>query len=265
MASRAERVQVGQAGEPAQHGDRPAGPRDQPQPGLGDDGQGAFRPGQQRRVVVAGVVLDQAGQVGHDGAVGQHGLEAAQLGAHRPVAQHPQPARVGGHRAAHGGAVPAGDEDAEVVAGRGRPGLAERHPGPRGDLRGLQVRLAQPVQPGQAEHDFPVQRDTPADQPGVAALRNHRHPGAGAQGQHRGDLRGVPRPHDRGRVAPEPAGPVHRVARGGVAGQHVRAAHHRREVAEQGRRQGAARGAGHRGYRAGQARMARANASPRSR
>ncbi len=106
-----------------------------------------------------------------------------------------------------------------------------------------------------------MERDAPADQAGVAALGNHRHPGAGAQRQHPGHLRGVARPHDGGRVTTEAAGPVHRVARGGVTGQHVRGAHHRGEVAEQGLRQGT----GHRGYPAEQARMARANASPRSR
>ena len=200
--------------------------------------------------------------MGQDAAVGQHGLDAAQLGAHRPVTQHPQPARVGGHRAAHGGAVAAGDEDTEVQAGRGRRSLAERYPGPGGDLGRLQVSGAEPVQPGQAEHDLPVDRDAPADQAGVAALGNHGDPRAGAQPQQRRDLLSVPRPQDGGRVTAEAAGPVHRVARRGVAGQYVPRAHHRGEVAEQGRRQGDVR---HRRYPAEQARMARANASPRSR
>ena len=110
-----------------------------------------------------------------------------------------------------------------------------------------------------------MDRDTPADQAGVAALRDDGNAGPGAQRQDRGDLRGVPRPHDGGRVAPEAARPVHRVACGRVAGQHVRPADHGGEVAEQGARESPRMGGWHRDYPAAQARMARANASPRSR
>ena len=69
------------------------------------------------RLVVAGVVLDQPGQMRDDGAVGEDRLDSAQLGPHRPVAQHPQAAGVGGDSPADGGAVPAGDQDAQVQVG----------------------------------------------------------------------------------------------------------------------------------------------------
>ena len=87
--------------------------------GRGDHGQGALRPGEQRRVVIAGVVLDQPGQVRHDGAVRQDRLDTAQLRAHRPEPQDAQPAGVGRHRPADSCAV-----RLAIRIGRSRPGSA---------------------------------------------------------------------------------------------------------------------------------------------
>ena len=181
---------------------RPTRPGDQPQPGRVITASVPSEPASSDRIVVAGVVLGQPGQVGHDRAVGQHRLDAAQLGAHRPVAQHPQPARVAGDRPADGGAVPARDADAQVQAGWASATRAQGDPGPAVTWAASRSTGPSRVQPGQAEHDLATVRHTPADQAGVPALRHHRHPGPGAQRQHRGDLVGVPGPqHGRGLAA----------------------------------------------------------------
>ena len=229
-------------------GDRVTRPRDQPEPGPGDDRERAFRPGQQRRVVIAGVVLDQAGQVRHDGAVGQHGLDAAQLGPHRAVAQDPQPARVGGDGAADRGAVPAGDQDAEVQVGVGRPDLAQRDPGPGGDLARRRGRLAQPVSRARLSTTSPCSGTPPPTSPVLPPCGTTGTP-ARCTGQHGGDLLGVARPHDRGRVgpgtgrssprrSPAVASPV------STCGAPTTAARSRSRAGGRAR----ARGAGHRGY-----------------
>jgi hypothetical protein len=123
-------------------GNQTSRPGNQLQPGLGDDREGAFGAGQQGRVVVAGVVLDQPGQMRHDAAVGENRLDAPQLGAHRPVAQDPQAAGVGGYRSADGGAVPAGDADAKVEARVRRRDLLEGNTGSSRDLGCLEIGLA---------------------------------------------------------------------------------------------------------------------------
>ena len=220
-----QRVQLVQAADPGQRGHRVPQPGNEPEPGRGDHGQGALRPGEQGRVVVAGVVLDQPGQVRQNGAVGEDGFDAAQLRAHRPEAQDAQPAGVGRHRSADGGAVPAGDEDAEIQARVGVRHLLQGDPGPGGDLGCLMIDRSQLVQPGQAHHDLAVQGHAAADQAGVSPLRDDGHPGAGAQGQHGRDLGRVTWPDDGRRMPGETAGPVHRESGGRVAGQHARLAH----------------------------------------
>ena len=177
--------------QPAQRrddGDQVARPGHELEPGPGHHGQRALGAGQQRRVVIAGVVLDQAGQVRHDGAVRQRGLDAAQLGAHRAVAQDPQAAGVGGDGPADGGAAPAGNADAEVQLRVRVAGLRQGDSRTGRDLTGGRVGRAQLAQPAQAEHHLAVQRHAAADQPGVAALRDDGEPGAGAAGQDLRDL-----------------------------------------------------------------------------
>ena len=89
-----QRVQFFEAAEPGQRGHHVSQTGNEPEPGLGDDGQSALGPGEQGRVVVAGVVLDQPGQVRQDGAVREDGFDTAQLRAHRPEAQDSQPAAL---------------------------------------------------------------------------------------------------------------------------------------------------------------------------
>ena len=73
-------------------------------------------PGQQRRQVIAGVVLDHPRQPPHDAAVGQDRLEPEQLRAHRSVAEDMDAARVRGDHAADGGRVPRAQVDAKREA-----------------------------------------------------------------------------------------------------------------------------------------------------
>ena len=237
-----QRVHLAGAVRADDHRHRVRHPRHQLEPGRRDHRERALGPGEQGRVVVAGVVLDQTGHVRQHGAVGEHCLDATQLGPHRAVPQHPQPARVGGDRPAHGGAVPAGDEHSQVQAGSGVGDLLQAHPGPGADLPRVKIYRAEPVQPGRAEHHLAVQRDAATDQAGVPALRDDRHPSVRAQPEQRRDLCGAGgAQHGRG-VAGEAPGPVHRVAGRRITGQHVRLAHHGRELPQQAGR----RIAGHR-------------------
>jgi hypothetical protein len=220
-----QRVELGKGADPDDHGHGVPHARDQAEPRPGDHGQGAFRARQQRGVVVAGVVLGQPGQVRQDGAVGQDGLDAAQLRAHRPVAQYPHPARVRRHRTADGRAFPAGDLDPQVKAGVGVRDPLECHPRACRHLGRLPVNERKVAEPGEAEHHLAVQRHAAADQPGVPALRHDGRPGVAAQGEHRRDSGRVPGPHDGGRLPAEPPRPVDGVPGGRVPGQDMLRAH----------------------------------------
>ena len=228
-----QRVHFVEAAEPGQHGHHVPQPGHEPQPGLGDHGQGALGPGEQGRVVVAGVVLDQPGQVRHDGAVREDRFDAAQLRAHRPVAQDAQPAGVGRHGSADGGAVPAGDEDPQIQARVGVRHLLQGDSGPGRDLGRLMVDRSELVQPGQAQHELAVQRHAAADQAGVSSLRDDGQAGVGAQCQHGRDLGRITGPNDRRRMPPETARPVHGETGGRLAGQDVRLAHDASQRPEQ--------------------------------
>jgi len=218
-------VEFTEAVEPDDRGDRVPQPRDQPEPRLGDDGQGALGAGEQRRVVVAGVVLDQPAQVRDDGAVGEDGLYPAQLRAHRPIAQDSDPARVGRHRPADGRAVPAGDLDAEIQVGIGVRDLLEGHPRTGGDLGRLTVDRTQLSQAGRAQDNLTVERHAAADQAGIAALRDDRHAGLGAQRQDGRDLGGVTRPDRGSRVTAKSSRPVDGETGGRFTRQDVLLAH----------------------------------------
>ena len=108
----------------------------------------------------------------HDGAVREDGFDPAQLRAHRPEAQHAQPAGIGRHRPADGGAAPAGDQDPEIQARVGVRHPLQGDPGTGRDLSCLMIDRSQLVQPGQAQHDLAVQGHAAADQAGVSPLRD---------------------------------------------------------------------------------------------
>ena len=69
--------------------------------------------------VVAGVVLQQAGETAQDAAVGEHRLDAHDLGAHRAVPQDLRAARVRRDHAADRRAAARAVIDAEGEPGRG--------------------------------------------------------------------------------------------------------------------------------------------------
>ena len=103
----------------------------------GDHAERPLAPDEQRRQVVAGVVLQQPARAVDARAVGQHRLQAGHPRAHRAVAQRADAACVGRRQAADGGAVAGGEVDARVEPGGARVRLqrGERHPGAGVDLR----------------------------------------------------------------------------------------------------------------------------------
>lgn len=79
--------------------------RHEPDPHCRQDGERPFAPGQQLPEVVSGVVFHKPRHPSHDAAIGKDRLEAEHLPPHRPVANHPDAARVGRHHPADCGAV----------------------------------------------------------------------------------------------------------------------------------------------------------------
>ena len=202
---------------PTSGGDDRRGRGDEPEPGRGHDPERALAAAQELGQVVAGVVLDEAGEAADDLAGAEHGLDADHLRPHGPVTQDPDTAGVGGDHPADRGRVPGAEVDPEGEArvGGGARQRRQRHPGARGGLGGQRVDRQGP-EPGQADDDLARQRDAPADQAGVAALGDERHPVAPGQGHDPGHLAGRAGPDDDGRRPPEPPGPV-----GGVPGGDV--------------------------------------------
>ena len=142
------------------------------------------------------------------------------LRAHAPVAQHPDPARVGGDQAADRCTVAGREIDAEVETGGAGMGLQRSQPysGAGGDLTGGRVDRLERVQPGQAEQHLtaaPARRRRRARccRPGRrSALRRSARP------QHRRDLVGVAGPHHERARRCETAGPVRLVRASSAAG-----------------------------------------------
>ena len=155
-----------------------------------------------------------------------------------PNAEHVQPAGVRRDHAADRGRVPGRQVDAEAQA-RGRRGPLE-------PLEGRRRRRPSPGRPTRRSARAGRRRrrlsttdpdggTPPPDQAGVAALGDQRHARSAAQGHHRRHLTGVGRAHDRDGIAPEPTGPVDRVALGELPGQDVGPAHDLRQLVEERR------------------------------
>ena len=150
-------------------------PRHQPPAHARDDAQRALAADEQRREVVAGVVLQQRGPV-DDRPVGEDRLQPGDARADRPVAHRVRAPGVGGDEAADGGAVAPAEVDAGLEAGIAGVGLqgGEGDARARLDLRGRAVDRAELGEPRRAEHDLAAARHAGADHPGVAALRHDR-------------------------------------------------------------------------------------------
>ena len=188
-----------------------------------DDAQGALAADQQRREVVARVVLQQRGPV-DDRPVGEDRLQPGDARADRPVAHRVRAAGVGGDEAADGGAVAPAEVDAGVEAGVARVGLqrGEGDARPGLDLRGRAVDGPQVGEARGAEDDLAAARHARADHAGVAALRHDRRAVRAAGGEHGDDLGGVRRPHHGARPAVVAPRPVDLEGRAEVVvGQHV--------------------------------------------
>ena len=169
--------------------------------------------------MVAGVVLDEAAEVGHDGTRPEDGLDSDDLGPRVAVADHVNAPGIGGQGAADGGRITAAEIDAVGPAGRrGRlVDLADGDAGPGRELAGQRLDGVEPLQPSKAEHDLAAERHPTTDQSGVAALGDECHAEVTACLDDRRHLLGRARPYDGRAVPDEPARPVRR-----VGGNHVR-------------------------------------------
>ena len=172
----------------------------QAQAGSGDDAQGALAAHEHLVEVGSGGLAGVALGVDHR-AVGQdhvepddHVLDLAVAGGELagPAARQPAADRGQGHRL---GPVPAGEAvgGAQLVL----EVVAERAGQHVGGERGV-VDVADAGQVAQVEHDAAVERDRRPADPAAARGRRHRDGRLVADGQHRGHLVDLGRPHHRG-------------------------------------------------------------------
>ncbi|CAB5025931.1 unannotated protein [freshwater metagenome] len=181
-----------------------------------DDAEGALRAAEERREVVAGVVLEQALEVGDHRAIGQHRLDAGELGAGHAVGDDVDSTGVRRDGAADRRRVARGEVDPVHPAGRGGVALhvAEEGAGAGRELAGELIDLADVREPAQGDDDGQAHgagvsgRDSAADEAGVAALRQDRDVRYGAGSDNPGDLGGRAGPYDCKARTGEPAGPV---------------------------------------------------------
>ena len=105
-------------GVEAEHGDNTlVVARHQCEPRRSHDRERAFTSTQERREVVAGVVLQESGQMGHHRSVGEDGFDAEHLRTCVAVAEHTDTARVGGDGSTDGRRVARCPVDAVVPTG----------------------------------------------------------------------------------------------------------------------------------------------------
>ena len=150
------------------------------------------------------------GQPRQHGAVGEDRLEAADLAAHRSVAEDVHPAGVRRDHAADRGRVARAEVHADLPARAASRRLrrGQRHAGADGHLAGVRVHPLDVVEPPQAEHHLAAARHRSADEPGVAALGHDPDAGIGADAEDRRDLVGRAGPDHR-QGSPRPAaGPI---------------------------------------------------------
>ncbi len=182
---------------------------------LRDDPERPLAADDQRRQVIAAVVLARAVDRAHDPTVGEHSRQPANLLAHHAVGADTQPAGVGGDHPSDGGGVPGGEIDTEVqVRGPGKRGKGGGRDTRADHHRPLQmVHRLHPVQPsGEQEKGRPI-RNRATDESRVPTLDLHGDPRRPRRHEDGGDLLGRVRP-DRpdGRAAPAPC-PVDAVPR----------------------------------------------------
>ncbi len=199
-----------------------------------DHPEGALAADQQLGPVVAGVVLQEAGEVAEDAAVGQHRFCAEDLVTHRPVTQHVDAACVGRRHPPDRGGVPRREIHGKREVGRARGSLHRGERGPRAgrELAAHLVHRSDPVEPGGAQYHWerPAAHgrgDRRPDEAGVPSLHDHGDAGAEADPEDARHLAGGAGPHHQCGGAREPPRPVRRVPGYDIrVDEHVRRAHH---------------------------------------
>ena len=164
-----------------------ARPRHQAQHRRGDDAERAFGADEKVFQVVAGVVLFQLVEIVHYPAVGQHHLDAEHVRARDAVRNRRRAAGIGREIAADGAGAFGWQElrIEPVDCGRGLARALQSDAGLAGDgVRG-RIDLADAIHAVEREHDLVVQRNLPADQAGIAALRHDRRAGVVGEFQYR--------------------------------------------------------------------------------
>ena len=179
-------------------------PRHQSQHRGGDDAERALGADEQVLEIVAGIVLLELVEIVQHAPVGEHHLDAERVRARDAVGERGGAAGIGGEIAADGaGALRRQQLRIEPVHGRRRLARPQqRHAGLAGHGIGDRIDLADAVEAVERQHDLAVLRDLPADQAGIAALRNDRGRGVVRELEDFGDLGDRARPqHHRGMSA----------------------------------------------------------------
>ncbi len=211
-----------------------ARPGMQPQHGRGDHAQRALGADKKLLQVVAGVVLAQPAQPVPQAAVGQHRLQSQDLFARRAVAQHVQPARIGGEVAADlaGAFRRQAQREQPVRVGRGLLEVGEDAARFHGHGVVARVQLPDAVEPARAQDDAGAvgQGRAPAHEAGVPALGHHGHARGGARGDDLGERVCRARLDEAARRTVVAFAPVDEARRQGRrVGDHVARAHDGRE------------------------------------
>ncbi len=174
----------------------------QPQIQSGDDAERALGADEQRRQVVARVVVANLAVPVHQRAVGQRHIQTDDLLAHVAVAHGAQPAGVRRRHAADRRGVPRGQVDTEHQTRRsgGALHLGQRDSGADADPPLDDVDVADLTQPLRRQQHVIVLGHRPGNQRGPAALNGDEGARVAADAQHGGDLVGRPGPHQHAGV-----------------------------------------------------------------
>ena len=176
LREREEIERRGERGKPDESGFDRLRRGKQFQHGRGDHAERAFGADEQVLEVVSGIVLLQLVEAVPDPAVGERHFEAEHEVARDAVGKRGDAAGIGREIAADGAAALGAERQREQAAGAGGRVLRPREQHARLAGHGVRCRvdLADTVEPAQRQHDLAFERDLPAHQPGIAALRHDR-------------------------------------------------------------------------------------------
>jgi hypothetical protein len=165
--------------------------------------------------VVPRIVLHQTAHVRDGLARPEYRFVPHELCPRGAMAEHLQPAGVGGDGPPDRRAVTAGEVDPVVPAGRrsGRLDVGDRRASTDRELAAEPVDVGDAGQSAQAEHDLASQGDASADEACVPSLRHEGDPRCLTQGDHRCHLRTITWPDHGARMTSKAPGPVDAVRR----------------------------------------------------